>query len=68
MVQSGKSYIKDSAHFLEIIKTLGFIPDNTILLTADLVGFYPSIPYEAGFIALHETLDKRIRKRYLLTT
>ena len=63
VMQSGKSYIKDSGHFLEKVKTLGCIPDNAILFTADVVGLYPSIPHQAGFIALKEALDKSLLKK-----
>ena len=62
-MQSGKSYIKDSGHFLGKIKTLGCIPDNAILVTADVVGLYPSIPHQASLIALKETLDKRLLRK-----
>ena len=62
-MQSGKSYIKDSGHFLEKIKTLGCIPDNAILVTADVVGLYPRIPHQASLIALKETLDKRLLRK-----
>ena len=62
-MQSGKSYIKDSGHFLEKIKTLGCLPDNFILVTADLEGLYPSIPHQAGLIAFREALDKRLLKK-----
>ena len=62
-MQSGKSYIKDSGHFLEKIKTLRCIPDNALLVTADVVGLYPSIPHQAGLIALKEALDKRLLKK-----
>ena len=68
VIQSGKSYIKDSGHFLEKIKTLGCIPDNAILVTADVVGLYPSIPHQVALIALKEALARVFRKRYLLTT
>ena len=44
---------------MEKRKTLGCIPDNAILVTADLVGLYPSIPHQAGLIALKEALDKK---------
>ena len=63
VMQSGKSYIKDSGHFLEKIKTLGCLPDNAILVTADVVGLYPSIPHQAGFIALKEALDKSLSEK-----
>ena len=63
VMQGGKSYIKDSGHFLEKIKTLRCIPDNALLVTADVVGLYPSIPHQAGLIALKEALDKRLLKK-----
>ena len=44
---------------MEKRKTLGCIPDNAILVTADVVGLYPSIPHQAGLIALKEALDKK---------
>ena len=62
-MQGGKSYIKDSGHFLEKIKTLRCISDNALLVTADVVGLYPSIPHQAGLIALKEALDKRLLKK-----
>ena len=44
---------------MEKRKTLGCIPDNAILVTAGVVGLYPSIPHQAGLIALKEALDKK---------
>ena len=35
------------------------IPKNAILVTADVVGLYPSIPHEVGLRALREALDKK---------
>ena len=66
MMQSGKSYTKDSAHFLGKIKTLGCMPDNTIPVTADVVGLYSSIPHQASLIALKTSLTRDFWKRYLL--
>ena len=62
-MESGKSYIKDSGHFLEKINTLGCIPDNAILVTAVVVGLYSSISLQAGLNALKEVLDKRRLKK-----
>ena len=62
-MQGSKSYIKDSEHFLEKIKTLGCIPDNALPVTADVVGLYPSTPHQAGLIAHEEALDKRLLKK-----
>ena len=62
-MQGGKFYIKDSGHFLEKIKTLRCIPDNALLVTADVVRLYPSIPHQAGLTVLKEALDKRPLKQ-----
>ena len=48
---------------MEKRKTLVCIPDNAILVTADVVGLYPSIPHQAGLIALKEALDKSLSKK-----
>ena len=58
-MQRGWSYIKNSGDFMKKTRNLGSIPKNAILITADVVGLYPSIPHEAGLKALRETLDKR---------
>ena len=63
VAQGGKSYIKDSGNFLGKIKALRCIPDNALLVTADVVGLYLSIPHQAGLIALKEALDKRLSKK-----
>ena len=39
------------------------MPDNAILVTADVVGLYPSIPHHTGLIALKEALDKSLSKK-----
>ena len=42
-MQEGQSYIKDTDDFLNKIKNVNAIPENAILVTAEVVGFYPSI-------------------------
>ena len=59
VMQNGWSFIKNSNNFIKKIKHLKNILDNAILGTADVVGLYPSIPYEAGLRALKEVLDRR---------
>ena len=62
-MQKGKWYIRDSGHFLEKIKNIK-LPENAILLvTADVVGLYPSIPHQAGLSALKEALENRSVKK-----
>ena len=57
------SLIKDSQDFINKLHKLGKIPDNAILVTADVVGLYPSIPHNVGLRALKELLDKREQKK-----
>ena len=64
VMKSGKSYEKDTGDFLEKIKSLGRIPKDAFLFTSDVVGLYPSIPHDAGFKALHETLEERSDKKF----
>ena len=45
-MQNGWSYIIDSNDFIKKIKHLKKILDNSLLVTADVVGLYPSIPHE----------------------
>ena len=62
-MQNGLSYIRNSQHFLEKIKTIGGVPENDILVTVDVVGLYSNIPNQAGLKALKEAFEKRdIRK------
>ena len=59
IMQKGLSYIRDSEHFLEKIKTIGSVPENAILVTADLLGLYPNIPHHKSLKAPKEALEKR---------
>ena len=62
IMQKSWSYIKDSADFINKIGQIGDIPENAILVTADVVGLYPSIPHKTGLKALKNALDKRKQK------
>ena len=64
VMQKGKSYIRDSGHFLEKIKNISTLPENAILVTADVVGLYLSIPHQAGLSALKEDLENRSVTKY----
>ena len=59
VMKGGKSYIKDINFLLEKLKELGKVTPNAILVTADVVRLYPSIPHDAGLKALHEKLEER---------
>ena len=59
IMQESWCYIKDSGDFLEKIKNIGKIPEGAILVTADVIGLYPSISYGAGLEALQKILSER---------
>ena len=54
VMQNGKLYIRDSGHLLEKIKNISTLPENAILVTADVKGLHPSIPHQVGLSALNE--------------
>ena len=55
-MQSDWSYIRDSADFIDKMK-IGKVPEDSFLVTADVVGLYPSIPYRDGISALKSKLE-----------
>ena len=59
LMHRGWSCIKELGDFIKKARNLGSIPDNVILVTANVVGLYPIIPREAGLKTLREVLDKR---------
>ena len=56
VMQNGKSYIRDSGHLLQKIKNTSILPENAVLVMADVVGLYPSIPHQAGLSPLKKLL------------
>ena len=44
------------------IKKVGNIPENAILVMADVSGLYPNIPHNAGLNALSNMLEAREHK------
>ena len=49
------------------IKEIQYIPSNAILVTADVIELYPSIPHDSGLKVLKNILDKRKTKQNTLT-
>ena len=60
------SYIKDSTNFINKIGQIGDIPENAILVTADVVGLYPNIPHKDGLKALKNALEREKKSIFLL--
>ena len=63
VMREGMSYIKDLNDFIHKIRDLKDIPNDALLVTADVVGLCPSIPHEAGLQALTELLERRKNKK-----
>ena len=63
VMKEGKSYIKDTPDFLDKLKDLGEIPEGAILVTADVVRLYPSIPHTEGLDVLCKQYDKFLHKK-----
>jgi hypothetical protein len=63
------SYIKDTNHFLEKIKSLNLSPDKTyILATADITSLYTNIPHEDGIQSVLSYYSKYDRKLVSMST
>ena len=62
VMQEGWSYTKDSDDFMKKLKNIDHIPQNAIMVTADVVGLYPSIPNDSGLETLRKALDNRENK------
>ena len=52
-------YVKDLSDFINTIPIMGSIPDNAILVTADVTALYSSVPHDVGLKASRQILDKR---------
>ena len=61
--QEGWSYIKDFGDFIKKLKNIDHIPQDAIMVTADVVGLYTSIPHDAGLEALRKAFDNRENKK-----
>ena len=55
--QKVKSYIKDTNHFLNKIKTLGCLPDGVTLCIMDIIGLYPNITHGEVLASLRKILE-----------
>ena len=59
IMQESWSYIKNSGDFLKKNKNIGKIPEGATLVTADVIGLYPSISNGAGLEAPRKILNER---------
>ena len=56
LLQKVKSFIKDTSDFLKKLNELRDLPDDFILCTIDVVGFYPNILHKEGLEAIRRHL------------
>ena len=66
IMQQGKCYMTGCEDFLLKIRKFTSILDGSFLVTADVVGLYPSIPHSVGLDALKSALGNRKEKQHLL--
>ena len=60
-MQQSRSYIKDSSNFIKKLKKIKEVPKGASMVTAKVVGLYPSISH--GLEALRITLDDCVNKK-----
>ena len=62
-MKQGESYIRDTGDFLAKLKAAGDVPQGAILLTADVVGLYLSIPHSEGLDILKRQYENNPNKK-----
>jgi hypothetical protein len=55
--QKIKSYVKDTTHFLNLIKNVKVDSETVLLVTLDVVALYPNIPNKEGIEAARQALE-----------
>ena len=63
IMKQRESYISDTVDFLAKIKAAGEVPKGAILVTADVVGLYPSIPHSEGLDILKKQYENYPNKK-----
>ena len=53
----------DSGDFIKKFKYIDHVPQDAIMVTADVIGLYPNIPHDAGLKAFRKSLDNRENKK-----
>ena len=62
-MKQGESYIRDTGDFLAKLKAAGEVTKGAILVTADVVGLYPSIPHSEGLDILKKQYENYPNKK-----
>ena len=59
LAQQVNSYIKDTNQFLQKLNNLGQLPENSLLVTTDVVSLYTKLPHHQGILAAKDALEKQ---------
>ena len=59
IIPTAPHILEDTKHFLSRLNQLLDIPDNTLLVTFDVVRLYPHIPHKEGLETMKKYLNKR---------
>ena len=62
-MKQGESYIRDTEDVLTKLKAAGEVPKGVILVTADVVGLYPSILSSEGLDILKKQYENYPNKK-----
>jgi len=57
IVQTTKSYVKDTTDFINKVEQIPHLPDGTILATIDVTSLYTNIPHDEGIQACERFLN-----------
>ena len=52
-----KSYVKNTWHFLKLIRYIGVVPSNSYLVTLDATSLYTNIPTHSGIQTAKKALE-----------
>ncbi|CAJ0964858.1 unnamed protein product [Ranitomeya imitator] len=58
IVPNMKSFLKDTAHFLRLLRDLGPLPPQSVLVTMDVTSLYTSIGHQQGIEAVMKYLQE----------
>ncbi|XP_064641362.1 uncharacterized protein LOC135496144 [Lineus longissimus] len=56
LVKTTRSFIKDTTHFLRVLRDIGQLPDDALLVTLDVTSLYTNIPHLEGKTAVERIL------------
>ena len=65
IMQQNRFYIKDSSDVIKKLKEIKEVLKDAMIVTADVIGCYLSIPHDVGLGAIKRILDDYVNKKSL---